>query len=662
MFASLKQMTARLALALLITLLKPAVSDLLWAGVFQDLRSPQLNNEGTVAFVAQVLDERKQSEGLFLALSDGSISKVALTGEESPLPGFRFTTIGREFALNGKDNVAFSATVADKATTLTGIFLYSHLERSVRTIVSDVDDSSGFGLTLNERDQAAFVVAQSQIFLYEDRTRELIKIAQSKEGSPDGSRYSSLGVPALNDNGTVVFISGSSRLFRKLKDQPVERLDTGEGVTTFDIHTPLQLSNRETLAFAGPLKRDSLGGILAVQPGRDFSPIVADNQPVAETRVFFRKTRCSGVLTILCEDFFAMPSFLLSDSDSVALIGATSKGRAMLLVSISEEHPDIAHVSRKGRFLQLYNTSDIAYEQSGQILLGNSAGTLAVFRIDSRPSKVARDAIIRGPSSLYGFNDVEQVGFQAKVQVGDEQRDAILVLDTPDGSIRTMAFTGQPVPDSNPLITRVFPHFADGGFQGGAIATSLLLVNGTPVPGEVTVKFRDSNGLLARVRIGDELNHTFVFPFAERGSLFLKTTPDSVLQSGYILVESDVDVDGIEIFSVFDRGALRTEVGVLPSSASRDFKVAVEAQDEVSTGLALANLTSTTAQVQFDARDADGNVVATTTRDIGASEHLALFVARELFPGMCCNFQKAASERLVGSIRLRLMHPPRTAC
>ena len=30
--------------------------------------------------------------------------------------------------------------------------------------------------------------------------------------------------------------------------------------------------------------------------------------------------------------------------------------------------------------------------------------------------------------------------------------------------------------------------------------------------------------------------------------------------------------------------------------------------------------------------------------------------------GMCCNFQKAASERLVGSIRLRLMQPPRTAC
>ena len=34
----------------------------------------------------------------------------------------------------------------------------------------------------------------------------------------------------------------------------------------------------------------------------------------------------------------------------------------------------------------------------------------------------------------------------------------------------------------------------------------------------------------------------------------------------------------------------------------------------------------------------------------------------ELSRRMCCNFQKAASERLVGSIRLRLMHPPRTAC
>ena len=35
---------------------------------------------------------------------------------------------------------------------------------------------------------------------------------------------------------------------------------------------------------------------------------------------------------------------------------------------------------------------------------------------------------------------------------------------------------------------------------------------------------------------------------------------------------------------------------------------------------------------------------------------------RDSGKGMCCNFQKAASERWVGSIRLRLMHPPRTAC
>ncbi len=33
-----------------------------------------------------------------------------------------------------------------------------------------------------------------------------------------------------------------------------------------------------------------------------------------------------------------------------------------------------------------------------------------------------------------------------------------------------------------------------------------------------------------------------------------------------------------------------------------------------------------------------------------------------LFKGMCCNFQKAARERLVGSTKLRLKQPPRTAC
>ena len=33
-----------------------------------------------------------------------------------------------------------------------------------------------------------------------------------------------------------------------------------------------------------------------------------------------------------------------------------------------------------------------------------------------------------------------------------------------------------------------------------------------------------------------------------------------------------------------------------------------------------------------------------------------------LLSGMCCNFQKAAGERLVGSTGCRLMQPPRTAC
>lgn len=211
-----------------------------------------------------------------------------------------------------------------------------------------------------------------------------------------------------------------------------------------------------------------------------------------------------------------------------------------------------------------------------------------------------------------------------------------------------MVFTGQSVLESDPLITRVFPHFADGEFPGGSIATSLLLVSDAPVPGDVTVKFRDSAGLPTQVQIGSEANDTFVFPFAELGSLFLRTTPGVLLQSGYVLVGSDSTVDGIEIFSVFDRGVLRTEVGVLPSAASSDFRVAVEAQDEVSTGLALVNLRSNMAQVQLDARDEEGNVVATTTREIGPSEHIALFVAKELFPELG-NF--------LGAVRVRSSVP-----
>ena len=54
------------------------------------------------------------------------------------------------------------------------------------------------------------------------------------------------------------------------------------------------------------------------------------------------------------------------------------------------------------------------------------------------------------------------------------------------------------------------------------------------------------------------------------------------------------------------------------------------------------------------------------THSLGWQVHLdfadAMRALGHRFTRMCCNFQKAARERLIKSAGLRLMQPPRTAC
>ena len=50
-------------------------------------------------------------------------------------------------------------------------------------------------------------------------------------------------------------------------------------------------------------------------------------------------------------------------------------------------------------------------------------------------------------------------------------------------------------------------------------------------------------------------------------------------------------------------------------------------------------------------------------RDVASTAHpVTLCSSPKGVEGMCCNFQKSARERRVGSTRVPLMRPPRTAC
>ena len=58
---------------------------------------------------------------------------------------------------------------------------------------------------------------------------------------------------------------------------------------------------------------------------------------------------------------------------------------------------------------------------------------------------------------------------------------------------------------------------------------------------------------------------------------------------------------------------------------------------------------------------AQGQTVGQVSKRIAVTEQ-TYYRWRKEYGGMCCNFQKSARGRLVGSTRLRLMQPLRTAC
>lgn len=192
-------------------------------------------------------------------------------------------------------------------------------------------------------------------------------------------------------------------------------------------------------------------------------------------------------------------------------------------------------------------------------------------------------------------------------------------------SIRFNEQENVPAADENLL---VFPHLANGAFDGGNFFVTLVLLNRTDavVDGEIEILQADGTPFFLTL-VDGRSGSAFSFSMRPRGSVFLQTDGLGALSAGYARAVASGPMGGVLIFTaVSDEGRLLAEAGVGASPAGLQFTVPVlYSRGEADTGIGLANLTDESVIVALRLKDSNGTDVAQTQFSLPASQQVARF-------------------------------------
>ncbi len=213
--------------------------------------------------------------------------------------------------------------------------------------------------------------------------------------------------------------------------------------------------------------------------------------------------------------------------------------------------------------------------------------------------------------------------------------------------------------------TFYLPQIADGMETGSATHwhTTIFISNLSTATATGTIAMTQSNGSTMSALFTDEAGAAA----ARSGQISFSLTPGQThkytstaaqpLQVGFATVNSSAPVSVNAVFSHYGNGGaefLMAEAGVPPSMPLPKQAVFVDTQFGFNPGIAIANPNGSTETITLQVVNAEGQVVASTTRILGARQHFSAFLP-ELFPGltsMAGSLQIFAADPLV-SMALR---------
>jgi hypothetical protein len=147
----------------------------------------------------------------------------------------------------------------------------------------------------------------------------------------------------------------------------------------------------------------------------------------------------------------------------------------------------------------------------------------------------------------------------------------------------------------------IFPDMVSGVVSGKNYRTTLIMTNPGYFPISGTIRFTQTDGSPMPLWVGSTYSSRLQFQIPPQGSTFLQPSSTGGFFRGYAIAEADHGLGGVLVYSQYDAvtGNLETEAGVPTSTSASHFLVPAEQQGDYSTGLAIANLNGSDANLRY---------------------------------------------------------------
>jgi len=271
---------------------------------------------------------------------------------------------------------------------------------------------------------------------------------------------------------------------------------------------------------------------------------------------------------------------------------------------------------------------------------GSQAATVSFYFTDSSGANFGSGStVIPAAGQIAKFLDqapfnIGRTGFTGTFTISSSQPVSVIALRGRTNERSDFLITTLPVLDTSAApasATQVLPHFADGG----GWTTQVCLVNSGNSAMSGNVQFVSSAG---------QTVNTVPFTIAANSSTRVATAGvASTTQTGSVLIIPSAGSNAPLPLAVFSyvplsgisKGITVTEAGV-PSVSGSALRVYVESSGtlgaigSIQSGLAIANSSSSSVQVNFDLRGLDGSELATSSLTIPANQQISKFLT-EIF-------------------------------
>lgn len=201
-------------------------------------------------------------------------------------------------------------------------------------------------------------------------------------------------------------------------------------------------------------------------------------------------------------------------------------------------------------------------------------------------------------------------------------------------------------------VTLYFPQVVTGK-ANGSYRSTIILTNPGYFPAAGNLRFTRGSGAPMPVNLEGRLAASHNFTLPPLSTAFLEASASGALETGYATLTADHGVGGVIIYAQHDAatGRLETEVGVAAADPYSKFCLFVEYEEGYNTGIAVANVSSDAAELEYRLKPASGPEAllekGPVSLEPGAQRADLISGTNQIFPGFEGN----------GNLEIRASHP-----